>query len=462
MKPPLSDSDKPMPSRPKPSPDNADRPRPIFEVTRFQGSLSGNGRKIRIEFDAHVDPAGVLRLKLDRIPFSAEAFALRVDRPTRTAVAPLTLEGTSEEGQRFHSSSFVSNQYHHGSEPGIELSYQGECFEAELTIPHPTQPHPNPDARVWRVHQLRTFRTIEHTTDLGRVVISGPSPDAEAEVPTGSIAIFRPQENGSETWWRDGERLLAHVARVLSFACDSYLRPVVEFRYEASHQTVRILRHGSTAPPYMPPFHELNMAPIFACACESYFTRQSEIEELDPAIRWLTAPVIYDESRLIAAMSALESILDRCKLPGFETFMEPKAFKPVASKIRSCLEALDVPPGMAKKVPELNRRTLDEKVERLLTARGIAVGDLPPGWLKAIIRQRNAIVHRGVSNEVGDQVPRAFDHTIWAREIVSRVILERLGFEGAYFSWLHHHEQIRFPECIPLREWLARHPSSTV
>ena len=462
MEPPLSLPDRPLPTTPKPSPGNADRPTPIFEATRFQGALSGNGRSIPIGFDAHVDHMGVLQLKLDRIPFSAEAFALRIDGPPGTPVALLTLDGTCETGQEFHSDSFCVNHYHHGSEAGIELSYQGECFGAELKIPRPAIPEPDPDARVWRVRQLKTFPPNEHTTSLGRFVISGPIQDADAQAPTGSIAIFRPQGNGSDTWWADGERLLAHVARVLSFACDSYLRPVVDLRYEANQLTVRIIRHGRAVEPCMAPFHMLNMGPIFACACESYFTRQSEIEQLDPAIRWLTAPAVYDESRLIAAMSALESILDRCGLPGFDKYLGTNTFKRVASKIRELLIEHKVPIEMAAKIPELNRRTLDEKVEGLLAARGIAVADLPQDWLKMIIKQRNAIVHRGVSDEVGDQEPRAFDHTIWAREVVARIILERLGFEGAYFSWLHHHDQIHFPECIPMNEWVARQTAPTL
>ena len=461
MEPPLSLPDKPLPTTPKPSPGNADGPTPIFEATRFQGALSGNGHSISIGFDAHVDHMGVLQLKLDRIPFSAEAFALHIDGPPGTPVALLTLDGTSETGQEFHSDSFCINQFQHMLGESNELNYSGECFEAELKLPVSAGRKPHGDARVWLVRQLRTLRPLNHATLLGRVVISGPSQNADTQAANGLIAVYRLDDDVRDAWWADSERLLSHVARVLSFAYDIYLQPLIDQRYEANHVTVRIIRHGRAVPPYMAPFHELNMGPIFACACESYFTRQPEIEQLDPAIRWLTAPAVYDESRLIAAMSALESILDRCGLPGFDKYLGTSTFKRVASKIRELLIEHKVPIEMAAKIPELNRRTLDEKVEGLLAARGIAVADLPQDWLKMIIKQRNVIVHRGVSDDVGDQEPRAFDHTIWAREVVARIILERLGFEGAYFSWLHHHDQIHFPECIPMNEWVARQTAPT-
>jgi hypothetical protein len=58
------------------------------------------------------------------------------------------------------------------------------------------------------------------------------------------------------------------------------------------------------------------------------------------------------------------------------------------------------------------------------------------------------IVHTGMSGKTAEHEPDTLDHTIWAREIATRVILERLGFEGGYRSWLHRDEQLHFPECI--------------
>jgi len=235
---------------------------------------------------------------------------------------------------------------------------------------------------------------------------------------------------------------------------------VIEQRFHSGGTTVRIVRQGRASPPFMAPFHELHMEPIFASACDSFFTRHEAVEELDAAIRWITAPVAYDESRLINAMSALENILDRCGLDEVDTFMNGSAFKRVASRVRELLRELGVPEGMMAKVPELNRRSLAEKVMALLAARGVAVHDMPEGWLATVIRQRNIIVHTGVSGDFGDQEPDTLDHTIWVREVVNRIILERLGFVGAFRSWLHHDEQLHFPECISMQEWVARQEAS--
>lgn len=429
---------------------------PFFHTTRFEGALSGHGVRVPLGFDVTVDELGALVVNLDRMPFSQDAYALRVDGRPGTPVDLISLEGRSEAGHTFQSDSFHIAHFNHGSQPGQELSYQGDCFDAELVLPGRPERDHRRDARVWLVRQLRTFRRIAHDTPLGQVTIGGPRQDRDNQSPDGFIAVHRPERDAREDWWPESEKLLAHVARVLSFACDTYLRPVMEERYVADAVTVRIVRQGRASAPFMAPFHELHMEPIFACACDTFFTRREEIEDLDAAIRWLTAPVAYDESRLVNAMSALENILDRCGLDDVEGFMAASAFKRVASRVRELLREIGVPEGMAGKVPELNRRSLGEKIMALVLARGIVLDDMPENWLATVIRQRNTIVHTGVSGDFGEQEPDTLDHTIWVRELVTRIVLERLGFSGAFRSWLHHDEQRHFPECIAMEAWVRR------
>ena len=427
---------------------------PFFETTRFQGALSGHGHSVPIGFDLTVDDLGILQLTLDRMPFSREAYALHVHQRPGASVDLIRLEGRSGAGHAFHSDSFHIAQFSHGSEAGRELSYQGDCYDAQLELPPSDDGDEQRDSRVWLVRQFRIFRRIARDTLLGRVVIGGPRQERDAQDPNGFLAITRRDGDANDDWWAESERFLTHVARVLSFACDTYLHPVIEQRFHPGGTTVRIVRQGRASPPFLAPFHELHMEPIFACACDSYFERHGEVEELDAAIRWLTAPVAYDESWLVNAMSALENILDRCGLEQVDAFMGASAFKRVARQVRELLRETGVPEGMEGKVAELNRRSLSEKVEVLIRARSIATGDMPENWLATVIRQRNIIVHTGVSGDAGEHEPDTLDHTIWVRELVTRIILERLGFVGAYRSWLHHNEQYHFPECVPMEAWV--------
>jgi hypothetical protein len=428
----------------------------LLVPTRFEGALSGHGSCVSVGFTAAINELGQLQLELDRLPFSQEAYALRIDQRPGSAVDLINLEGQSETGHYFHSDSFHIAQFSHGSTLGQELSYQGDCSDAEIVLPQTDRSIDRHDLRVWHVRQFRTFRRIAHDTPLGRVVVGGPRQDREGQEPNGFLSLHAPENGGDEAWWDESDRFLTHLARVLSFACDTYLRPVIEERYQGDHVTIRVAQQVRAAPPFMAPFHELNMEPILACACDSYFVHHDQIAELDAAIRWLTAPIAYDENRLLNAMSALENIIDRSGIVGIDKFMGSSVFKRLAKQVRALLAELNAPTGMEKKIPELNRRSLADKVAALLTDRGIVTADIPDNWLNTVILQRNLIVHTGVSGDFGEQAPDIFDHTIWVREIVTRIVLERLGFAGAYRSWLHQDEQFRFPECISMSQWVER------
>ena len=429
---------------------------PTLPSIRFEGTLSGHGSRIPVGFTAEIDDLGRLQLELDRLPVSPDAIALRIDQRPGSVVDLINLEGRSKSGDLFRSDSFHINHYSHGSMRGQELSYQGNCHDAEIVMPRMDSSSDTVDLRSWHVRQLRTFHRLAQDTPLGTIVIAGPKQDREAQEPNGILSISPPTSGASDSWWEESERFLTHLARVMSFASDTYLAPVIEERYSDGRVTINVFQQSRASAPFMPPFHMLNMAPIFASACDSYFNRHDEIAELDAAIRWLTAPIAYDENRLLNAMSALENIIDRCAIDGVDKFLRGSAFKKVAQRIRLVLAELETPAGMKDKVSELNRRSLADKIRALLNDREIVTTDLPTHWLNIVIRQRNMIVHTGISGDLDDQEPDILDHTIWVREIVTRLILERLDFSGAYRSWLHNDQQWRFPECVAMGDWIEQ------
>ena len=186
-----------------------------FGPTRFEGSLSGHGRRIPIGFVASVDDDGALHLELDRFPYSRDAYALRVDQRPLSTVDVITLEGVSQDGHRFHTDTFSIGAWSHGSQAGTELSYQGQCYDAELVLPtqdlrsRNTRQHS--DARFWKVRQFQTFRAMEKETALGRVLVGGPQKDRESQHPDGFIGIYRPAISDEEVWWEESEGTYIHA-----------------------------------------------------------------------------------------------------------------------------------------------------------------------------------------------------------------------------------------------------------
>ena len=412
---------------------------PILDPIRFHGTLSSPGAVASVGFAAGIDDDGNLTIALDPITPARTALPFAPQGRPLDDQSTFTLAGASDAGWRFSSETFHLSRWSH---PEGRVEIEGSCGLAEFSRDARADHN---DMRAWFFRKLATIHGIERQTPLGRLVFTGYREGADQE-PQAVLAIHA---NGLEnqSWWDQSERFLIHIERVLSLACDVYLVPIYEQRVRDGVMTLRVVQRGRTSSSYMAPFDLLFMWQIFDCAVRSFEERPEAIERLDPAIRWMTAPVAYRESRLTNAMSALESIIARSGLP--DLFVDdPAVFHELKKRIRKFLKAdPDAPSAMGGKVGELNRRSLRDKLDLLLKDRGIHTADLPIGWLSAITNARNVIVHTGVVPDQGPEDARLLDHIVWTREVVTRVILDAIGFEGQYHSWLHRTAYLNFPGC---------------
>ncbi len=411
---------------------------PILDLIRFEGTITVRDQSVPLGFAAGIDDEGGLTLRLDAIrpadaglPFHPEGEPLQ----TRTACS---LTGQAEGSWRFSSDTLYVTSWRRPPDDRVEL--EADCSLAEFS--RDTRPD-HQDLRAWYFRKLGTFHGIERETRLGRLVFTGHA-DRASQVPSAVVAIHAGAQE-LPGWWDASERFLIHLARVLSLASDVYALPVYEQSVRHGVMTLRVVRRGPTPNPYMPPFDMLFMEHIFGCAIASFDDRPEAVEGLEPAIRWMTAAVAYEEGRLINAMSALESILARSDLP--DLFMDPEAFRELRGRVRRFLRAERAPSRMGGKADELNRRSFRDKIEDLLDDRGIVTADLPADWLGAIITARNVIVHTGVAPDLPAPDARLLDHIVWAREIVTRILLDAIGFSGQYQSWLHRSAYLSFPGC---------------
>ncbi|THD34491.1 MAG: hypothetical protein E7773_14980 [Sphingomonas sp.] len=420
----------------------------MFEQTRFEGTLSGHGHRQPIAFTAEVDRDGVLAVRLGRLPSTDAAHGLlHFPEPTEP-LDRLTLEGEAADGATFFSDSFSILSESHTSLPGQELDYQGQCAVADITR-GPAEPYAR-SSKLWHVRRLSTVHRISRETELGTVVIGGMDEAANSQRPSGFIHLLHRDGVVGDEWMERSERLLTHVSRILSFACGSYLTPVVERLFDGPRERLRVVRRVAAPPPNLAPFSWVHMEPIFRLACDTFPGRVDEIARIDPAIRWLTMPRPTWETELVNAMTAVENLLE-VELPGLaKTFQTERAFRRTVRPVRQHLEDAGVDPGMVDKLPELNRRSFREKLTALLAERAIVTTDFPDGWLADMIRTRNHIIHTGalpVGVGDGGGIP---GQVIWAREIATRLILDYLGFEGGYHSWLNRDRILDFPSCRPV------------
>ncbi|MDQ1159546.1 hypothetical protein QE385_003943 [Sphingomonas sp. SORGH_AS 950] len=419
---------------------------PILNPIRFDGTLSIRDHAVPIAFRAGMDDDGGLTLALDPIQPARAGTPFHVEGEPLQAQAACSLDGRSDDGWRFASDTLYVTSWRRPPNDRVEI--EADCSIASFSRDVPTD---HQDLRAWYFRKLGTIRGIERQTRLGRLVFTGYT-QRPMQVPAAVIAIHAGAQERAG-WWEESERFLIHLARVLSFASDVYALPVYEQSVRHGVMTLRVIRRGPAPSPYMPPFDALFMDQIFACAVRIFDERPGVIEQLEPAIRWMTAGVAYQESRLLNAMSALESILARSDLP--DRFMDQSAFTELKRRVRRFLRAEHAPSRMGGKVDELNRRSFRDKIADLIASRGIIVADLPSDWLPSLIEARNVLVHTGVAPDLAAPDGRLLDHIIWAREIVTRIILDAIGFSGQYQSWLHRSAYLSFPGCRPMSEVAA-------
>lgn len=422
----------------------------MFETTTFDGTLSGHGYSQPVVFTAEVNEEGVLSVRLGRMPFSKETHSLfRSPEPTQP-IDRITLDGVAASGTTFHSDSFSILHFSHTSIVGQELDFQGSCAVADITR---IAAEPNErSSKVWLMKKFGTYHRIKHEIPLGTVVIGGMDDSADSQVPRGFLHLLHRDGIADEEWLAESERFLIHAARVMSFACGTYLVPVVERLFHGEVDRLRVVRRGRAVRPNMAPFSPMHLEPIFALACDTYATRPAAVAAIDAAVRWLTMPVTTWESELINAMTALENLLETQQTDGAGLFQKAKQFEKTAKAVRGRLRELEVDDGMIEKVPELNRRSFKDKLDRLLAEWNVATADFPDDWRRQMINTRNNIIHTGTLPEALTAGPGVPGHVIWAREIATRLILQILGFEGGFQSWLHKDRTLHFPSCRPIEQ----------
>jgi len=409
----------------------------ILDPVEFDGTIERGGQAVTVRFTAAIDGDGELQLTFQPIAPNRAAFPFIPEQRVLEPLEQLTLRGRAAEFWSFESEAFHVSRWSHLTDH-VEIT--GYCSVAELSRPAKPDQH---DACAWYYRKLATIHPITTSTGVGTVVLRGYKDNADQE-PVSLLAIeSKGQED--EPWWQEVERLLVHLQRVLSFACGVYLLPVYEQRFRGGHMTLRVAQRSRAPTPYLAPFRELFMEEIFGCAILSFYDQAAEVVRLDPAIRWLTAPVALAESRLINAMSALECILASSEVAQF--YINDAAFDELRKSTTKFLKGAKAPSGMAGKVRELNRRSFREKLQDLLARQPFPISDFPDDWLKGATEARNVIVHTGISPDVPAADASLLDHVVRVREIVTRLMLAAIGFKGQYQSWLHHCADLSFPAC---------------
>ena len=201
----------------------------------------------------------------------------------------------------------------------------------------------------------------------------------------------------------------------------------------------------------MPPFSHLDLHPIVTAAVTNIENTEDCRDAFELAVGWLSVPTAIDEIRFLSGMTALESVAWRSLPSSKKSILSRTKSDRFARHIRAVVDEqgyVDVPDREAikQKIPELNRRSFIQQIEALLEQWNVARTLIETETLADLIKLRNNIAHRGAAAEDGSLWPSI----LLIREIVVRLVLSMLRFEGTYQCYLGGRHARRFPDCKPV------------
>jgi hypothetical protein len=161
----------------------------------------------------------------------------------------------------------------------------------------------------------------------------------------------------------------------------------------------------------------------------------------------------YAELQLPAASTSLEHLIAVfVKNHGVPTLIEPKAFKGHLSRTQELWKEiaaglkggeLAAVKRILNKLSRLNEGSFYDKLVAMTQAYQIPLADIDLHQVKQAVDARNIVVHRGIFPS--DTERRLHDYVVLLRELLKRIFLALVGYEGQYFSLLHGPQWLRFP-----------------
>ena len=429
----------------------------LAEPKLFSGSLSQGEHSLPLTIGIGIDPAGEVEFKFDPIVLSNDTKFILFSWYEKTSeFRYFSFAGVAADGARFSTEHlhFTSlDQISDGS--GTRMTPDARCRKGQLRYKL-TKPAELPVLRML-LKGFENLGSLHGECRLGRLVMSGQHSVDDKDAVTGFVvvqSVFEPDDVAA--WRAETEKLLEHIRRIMSLAASCLLRaPVFEF---FCGDDVEVLTWSQTPQEGSPLriVHFLAQEAIFKAAVTSFFDPPVAAKNLFFAIEWFGMDAGYTEVRLVAAMTALENLID-ANAQDEEALIQPrkdfdKTRRALRKVIRACLEKWSPSDGdsllkeLNEKLVDLNRRPLLAKLDLLGKRWGVPLEDISQANVQAAKNARDRIVHRGQYYEEAKETDDdLWTHVMVVREIAARFLLTAIGYEGRYVSYMGGYHDADFP-----------------
>lgn len=424
---------------------------------RFSGHIRSKEdatRQVQCSVVVSIRDDGSISLKFDDLPFD-ESSAFLVDAAFATKeFTKFSLEVSSDDDDLLSTDDlYFMVPVPSRTARGLCYSLSGECGSAALITKSERDSHA--DCIVFR---LRGFRTndveLNVPTPFGDLIVFGPtSKDDEYSKIDGYFCMKMSSVAGTADAHRQqAVEFLEHVLYIMSLARGTLVSDPVREIHLAGRKEFHIRRVIIPSQSFLAPFYDHDFLTMLECAISIYSEKQKECTELRSVISRVLMPTTYVEVRLINVCAAIEYLTERYLSEDEKRRLDADRF----ANIRDTLSAILNTSTLVKKdrdfvtttVERSNWVQLEVKIKRLLTKLGISLEEIPDDAIKNMIDARNVIVHGGMLHE--DKRTKdldAWNALLLAHELITRIILSRMGYSGYYLSYPGGQRIRDFPSC---------------
>jgi hypothetical protein len=369
----------------------------------------------------------------------------------RLSVRGVTPEGIVVESDHVH----ILECNRTSDATGNRLSLAGDASRLRLIY----RPLPKTSQGIQAAYLtagMRSFGRPSIDTSLGCVTLVAPAKIDNPEHVNGRVHI---QAGGEERqlveWLSDCDRLVERILDMISFAEGGFFRWSV-CQIESDEGVLAIDCYGakSPGPAWDGAFHYLNLEPVLELAVTRYTEELCQKTGLAVALEWFVHHPRYAELQLISAMTALEHLVAVFEQShGVPRIVAPELFDTLLEKINTLWEeAMEKSPKadhaaierLKIKVANDNEGSFRDKLEGMLMTYKIPLFDLELSRINKAVVARNRVVHSGLYRSKDERM-KIQEHVAVLRELLKRIFLTFLQYQGQYFSLLNGPDWIEFP-----------------
>lgn len=429
----------------------------LLELPKVTGSLAWRTNSIDLACSLRIGRNGYVALDFEPVRVTEESkWALDIIGAKRRFTPWLRLKGEAPEGIKVTSDHVSLKGYELGRDAeALTIRLSGEASRLRIQY-RDVPPDVQAGSAIYSTVGMLGYRIQTAASEVGSISLAGPSKITDFSLINGALRIDAGDSRALDGWIAACDEVVDRILDMVSLAEGRLVRWSVRRLDERGEIIFYDFRGPQvTNGPQDEVLHFLNLQPVLDLALGSYTKELQEETGLRVALQWFVYHPRYLEVQLITAFSALEHLVsvNATKVGGvniasknvFDALL-PKLKKPLEGAIASAPAAADESAALRRlkdKVSQLNDGSLQDRISNLVMRYGVPVVGIAEHISKAV-QARNDVVHRGLYDAV-EKNRDIYVHVVVVRELLKRIFLTLLGYQGQYQTMLNGPEWTTFP-----------------